>query len=64
MSEKERALLEKIAQLPADVQYRFYDQVTGAVTAVEALKAAQAAQATEQRPAQAERIGQAVEKIQ
>lgn len=51
MSEKERVLLEKIAQLPADVQDRFYDQVAGAVTAVEVLKAAQAAQATEQRPA-------------
>lgn len=51
MSERERVLLEKIAQLPADVQDRFFDQVTGAVTAVEALKAAQAAQAAEQRPA-------------
>lgn len=48
MSEREKELIQKIAQLPADVQDRFFDQVTGAVTAVEVLKAAQA---TEQRPA-------------
>lgn len=39
MSEQEKALVEKIAKLPPELQNRFSDKVDGAAMALEALKA-------------------------
>lgn len=38
MSEKEKSLSEKVAQLPADLQDKFVDQITGAVMAIELME--------------------------
>lgn len=37
MSEKERELMEKLSNLPPDIQDLFLEQLKGAVTAIEAL---------------------------
>ena len=48
MSEKEKALAEGIAKLPAELQDKFLDQITGAAVAVECM-AAQAAEKQDQK---------------
>ena len=39
MSEKEKAMLEKLAALPAPLQDRFLDRIQGATMALDVLKA-------------------------
>lgn len=48
MSEKEKAMAEGIAKLPAELQDKFLDQITGAAVAVECM-AAQAAEKQDQK---------------
>ena len=37
MSEKEKAMIEKIAQLPSELQNRIVDQIDGAIMAMDML---------------------------
>lgn len=42
MSEKEKALCEKLAKLPPELQDKFYDKLDGAVMVIDAMEAAKA----------------------
>ena len=49
MSEKEKALAEGIARLPAELQDQFLAQITGAAVAVECMAAQASAKKQEQK---------------
>ena len=49
MSEKEKALAEGIAKLPAELQDKFLDQITGAAVAVECMAAQASAEKQERK---------------